>query len=411
MVLSEILKASFKIILECWWIIIPVALFFIFKKLRLQKARDGVVEAIKWVLLEIKIPQEVQKTPKAMEQIFAGLHGVKGGKEHFSFEIISKGGDLHFLVRAPEEYRNIVEAQFYAQYPSAEISEVEDYVDLVPSKIPSKDHDIWGTELILSKEDAYPIKSYLYFFEESKEEERIDPLASLTEILASLTPEEHIWIQILIRPANDDWVKEGTKLVEKLTGKEVKATKKGLVFEEANSWLEAVIEGLDSFFFGPKEPAKKEEKKKDAISQLTSGEKEVISAVENNIAKLGFETSIRIVYWAKSDIFSGASKAAIIGAFKQFNTQNLNGFKPNDNITPSVDGLFKQRREFYRKINIINNYQKRHFPHFDFSSRGFVFNTEELATIFHAPSTMVKTGTISRVEAKKASPPAFLPTE
>ena len=32
--------------------------------------------SLKWVLLEIRPPREVRKSPKAMEQVFAGLHGV-----------------------------------------------------------------------------------------------------------------------------------------------------------------------------------------------------------------------------------------------------------------------------------------------------------------------------------------------
>jgi len=422
-------KIALDILQEYWWIIAPVALFFIFKSLWLDYVQTKYINSLKWTLLEIKIPKEVQKTPKAMEQIFAGLHGTesnpnfvekwfKGEIPHwFGLEIVGRGGQLHFLIRTQEKFRNLVEAQVYAQYPDAEISEVEDYVTDLPQKIPSDDYDVWGTELVLTKEDAYPIRTYSYFFEEAKEEERIDPLASLSETLSHLSPKEHIWIQILISPTGNEWKEEGEKLVEKLIGKKVKTTPKGLVLEEAHGWFEAIKETLHEFFFGPAGPSSvtkeggKEQSIENLMLYLTPGQKEVVSAIEKNISKLGFKTLIRFIYWSKSDVFSKANVAAVIGSFKQFNTQNLNGFKPNGKISPSIDYFFKNRRNFYRKVKVLENYKKRCFPYRDFKGRGFVFNTEELATIHHLPGKIVEAPAMPRIEAKRAGPPSGLPIE
>lgn len=426
--MAETFKLVLKIFLEYWWFIPPVALFFIFRGLQLDYVRTKYINSLKWILLEIKIPKEVVKTPKAMEQIFAGLHGTEGSPnfiekwfkgevpDWFSLEIIGKGGDVHFLIRTLEDYRNLVEAQVYAQYPDAEIAEVEDYTNALPKNIPSDDYDIWGTELLLIKEDAYPIRTYPYFFEEAKEEERIDPLASLSEILSSLSPDEHIWIQILISATDDKWKEDGEKLVEKLIGKKVKVGKKGMILEEAHGWVDATRESLNDLFFGPskaKETSRKHEERpiENLMMYLTPGQREVVSEIEKNIAKLGFNTLIRFIYWAKADVFSGANKAAVIGAFKQFNTQNLNGFKKNSKISPSLDYWFVKRREFYRKVSVLNNYKKRYFPHQGFSKRGFVLNTEELATIYHIPGKIVAAPTMPRIEAKKGGPPAGLPTQ
>ncbi len=422
-------KIAFKVLLEYWWIIAPVALFFIFKELWLDYIQTKYLNSIKWTLLEIKIPKEVQKTPKAMEQVFAGFHGIHSNPDFIekwfkgkvqlwlSLEAISDGGQIHFLIRTPEKFRNLVEAQLYAQYPDAEISEAEDYVNTLPSKIPSNDYDIWGTELLLTKEDAYPVRTYPYFFEEAKEEERTDPMASLSEVLGSLTPKEHIWIQFLIAPTGDKWKKDGEKLVEKLIGKKVKITERGMMLGEAHSWLDATMETLHELFFGPISPQKtskesrKEQSMENLMSYLTPGQREVVSAIEKNIAKIGFQTLIRFVYWAESSIFSKANTAAIIGTFKQFNTQNLNGFKPNKKISPSIDYFFKNRRNFYRKVRVFNNYKKRYFPFKGFSKRGFIFNTEELATVYHIPGKIVEVSAMPRIEAKKGSPPSQLPTE
>ena len=425
-------KIVFKVILEVvgdyWWIIIPIVLFFIFKELWLYYIRVKFIGSLKWVLLEIKIPKEVQKTPKAMEQIFAGLLGIDKtpnfvekwfkGKMNgwFSLEIIGKGGEIHFLIRTLEKYRNLVEAQVYAQYPDSEIAEVEDYVAALPSKIPSENYDAWGTELILAKDDAYPIRTYPYFFEEAKEEERIDPLASLSEILSNITPNEHIWIQVLVSPANEEWKEKGEKLVEKLIGRKVEFSKKGLILEEAHGWFEALKDGLYDLFSSPskveQDYRKPQERPLESLMlYLSPGQREVISAIENNIAKLGFNTLIRFVYWSRADAFIGSNKAAVIGAFKQFNTLNLNGFKPNNKTKTYINYFFKKRREFYRKVKILNNYKRRYFPHWRFFRRGFVLNIEELASIYHIPGKIVEAPTMPRIEAKKGSPPSGLPTE
>ena len=420
-------NTALDIVLEYWWVVAPVALFFILRDMWLNYARTKEINSSEWTLLEIKAPKEVEKTPMAMEQILSGLHGVETsptftekwfkGKTapYFSVEIINKQEGAHFLIRTKKEFRNLVEAQIYAQHPEAEIFEVEDYIEDLPSKIPNKNYNVWGTELILTKEDAYPIRTYPCFFEDAKKvEERVDPLSSLSEILSYLTPYENIWIQILISPTKDAWKKEGKKLVDKLIGRENESSKKrGIAMEEAHVWAEALQQGIGSLFWGPSD--KGENSKKELIKKsthiLSSGEKDVISSIEKNISKLGFKTIIRFLYWGRSDVFSGANKAAVIGVFKQFNTQNLNGFKPNKKITPGGGHFFKNRREFSSKMKLISNYKNRYFPIEGFSKRGFIFNTEELATIYHIPGKPVQSPAISRVEAKKSGPPTGLPIQ
>jgi hypothetical protein len=153
-------------LLSLWWIYLLLFLFFLAKDLWLKQARQKFFQEIDWVLLEVKPPREIKKTPRAMEQFFAGLHGIQRTpnwkernlegqvQEWFSLEIVSQSGEIHFFIRTPSMYRNLVEAQVYAQYPEAEITQVDDYVHSVPLDIPNEDYDLWGTELILVKEDV-----------------------------------------------------------------------------------------------------------------------------------------------------------------------------------------------------------------------------------------------------------------
>lgn len=424
--LPDILNIYKIILLGYWWIWLPVALFLILKIIWLNYVVGEYLKSIKWKLLEINFPSEALKSPKAMEQIFSGLHAVEKKPKWkdryfkgelppwFSLEIVGDGGKMRIYIRTPEKYKNLVESQVYAQYPDVEINEVEDYINNLPFGIPSKDYDMWGTELILIQPDAYPIRTYPFFFQEREAEERTDPIAGLFEYLSSLDQDEHVWMQILISPVDDGWKKEAEALVGKILGKEVKSSsKKGgqlLIVKETVSWIEALMRGILDFFFGHTEPAKTEEKKVENLAAyLSPGQKEVVSAVEANVAKLGFRTMVRYFYWAHKDVFSKDKTSAIGGFFKQFNTQNLNGFKPNKLISPGRGRIFKKRRESAQKKYIINLYKKRQFI-FHRPKRGFVFNTEELATIFHIPIKYVKVERIPRVEAKKGGPPSKLPT-
>lgn len=406
-----------------WWIIAPVALFLFLNKYWLAYMTKKYLMGLKWIILEVRFPREVAKTPKAMEQFFAGLHAalkklkkkdryLKGElPPWFSIEILGHGGEIHFFIRTEEKYRNLVESHLYAQYPQTEISEVDDYVSSIPAGTPTNDFDAWGTELILEKEDAYPIRTYPIFFEDKEAEERTDPLAGLFEFLSSLNPKESIGIHVLISPTDDNWKKAGEKLVGKLIGREVKADKKKglMIVEEGKGWISAFGTGIAEFFgFGVS--ASTEAKKVDSMTPyLSPGQKEIVASIEKNIAKIGFKTMIRFLYWAPKDIFSKEQPTVAAGFFRQFNTQNLNGFTTNKKSTPGRGKIFKRKREPGQRRFFVGIFKKRFFPGHKIKTRGFIFNIEELATIFHVPGTFVEAEKLSKVGAKKGSPPGELP--
>src|SRR3989344_5539427 len=385
----DIFYAIIKIFLGLWWLWLPVVLIALFIELWTKHLKTTAIKALKWTFLEVKVSRDIEKSPKSMEQIFSGLHGIitrikfldkywKGKvQEWFSFEIAGIDGAVYFFIRTPEQFRNLVEAQIHAQYPDAEISEVLDYAGPIAKKVPSKTYDIGGAELILEKDDFYPIRTYP-FFEEKEEERRVDPMASFLEILSKLKAGENILIQYLMKPtAEKEWKERGQEFINNLI--------KGILVYPI--WGE-----------------KKKEESKASVANLTTGEKALIEAIENKMAKLAFKACIRFAYIARSDIFSRANMAAINGAFKQFNTVNMNAFKSNGKAGTSADPPFKKRKEFLKKQKFIERYANRKWP-----KKDFILNIEELATIYHYPILTVLTPTMRRVESKKAEPPVSLP--
>jgi len=397
----------------------------------------------KWILLEIKPPKEILKPFRAMENIFSVLWGVYDAPNWremwcegelpnapywISFEIASLGGKIHFYMRILEPWRDMVESTIYSQYPEAEISLVDDYTKNVPQDVPNKDWNLYSEDYSFMKDDAYPIKTYSAFFEErpevTKEEKRLDPLDSLLEGLAKLTPAEQFWFQIVAAPitnADIPWITRGKKLANKIAKRPSEKKPKPMWQEAA----EVLISGK------PTAPPQKEEGLVAPELRMTPGEREILKGVENKISKQGFKTWIRIVYLYKRDATHRHGNHKIVRSyFNQFMSENLNTLVFWGPSRTRIHYWLRNRRLYLRKRKNFRNYVLRlpslyprtmsGEPRFSFGimPRGpgirgtIILNSEELATIYHFPAKItVLAPDIKPVGAKKGGPPPGLPVE
>ncbi len=206
------------------------------------------------ILLEIKLPREIMKSPLATEVALATLlqsggistkyaRNFKGALPAYSsLEIASLEGIIHFYVRIHKKFKTLVETNFYAQYPGIEIVEADDYTKRIRYHHLSKDVSIWGESYKLgatwtpinpkngkaySKKgksepeddkdkykmpaDFLPIKTYVDFELEKnpKEEFKTDPITPLLEFMGSVGKGEYFWYQILVQ---DESVYNGSKM-------------------------------------------------------------------------------------------------------------------------------------------------------------------------------------------------------
>jgi hypothetical protein len=402
-----------------WWVFTPIILLGVFWDLFEIYAELKYLKSLEWVLLEVRIPKLILKTPKAMENIFSSLHAIATPMTWFdqtfngkvqnwlSLEIVGKDGGTHFYIRTLAAYRNFVEAQIYAQYTDAEIHEVKDYVMDIPQTIPDEEYDMWGAEFKLTKEDAYPIRTY-EDFEEMVEERRVDPMSSLTEFLAKLKSGEQMWLQFNFRPAPDSWKKEGEELVKQLTGK---GEKKKDINKEMMGHLGDIVSGFFDVLTTttPADPkaqaqkAQKDKKEQSQIAHLSPRQRDIVKEIEENISKLGFYTTVRMMYVAKKDSFFRTNIAGVVGFFKQFNTLDMNGFALNGNTITGARYFFTKSRTFMKKREMFRKYR------FRVISSPFVLNTEEIATVCHFPASAVFSPMLPKIEAKRGEPPAGLP--
>lgn len=404
--------AVWEIFIRGGWIVVLVLVVRTIYVNWIAKRRQAFLDSIEYSILAVDVPRENEQGPKAVEQIFAQLNSIESGpgdwreyyidgimKTPISLEIISMEGYIQFLIRVPKDYVDLAEAAIYSQYTDAEITEVQDYVEQMPLDYPSEEYELWGTELILQKDSAYPIKTYANFEDPTSEESFKDPMAAIMEVLSKIGMGEHIWMQILAVPAGDKWAEDARNLVKKMLGigVESKVTIVDKILEAPLIFLRWVHTNLWGDGDGSSDDSKE--------SRMSPGEVRAIGAIEDKIAKLGFETKFRIVYWAQQDVFSkGRGVAATIGAIKQFSTLNLNGFVPDKGAKTGGDGknLFASQRKMAKA------YLNRDFYT---GSKPFVLNTEEMATIFHFPMFTVKAPLLQRAQMKVSEAPAVLPTE
>lgn len=321
----------------------------------------------------LEIPRTNDKKELAAEQMLASLHGIlrtkreirfEGGmQDHISLEMVAIGQRIRFYIWTPKHLQPFVEGQIYAQYPTVQIHEQkEDYATR-----PLNQKVIYATELTLTDHETIPIKTFPSF--------EVDPLAAITATLAKLDEaDEEVWIQIMARPISDDWHRRGSKMIRRIQGGQGSLAGTGL--------------GLVGQAFGalvkPPEPDGKS-----AAPELSERDKTRIRSIEEKGTKLGYQVKIRIIYAGQTEHMAKLRMQAIHGAFKQFNTTNLNGFQ-------SKGGSFS--------VDKLAEYQARFFI-----DSGYILNIEELASLFHLPHTSVETPNIVWATTKTAEPPANIP--
>ncbi|TSC77344.1 MAG: hypothetical protein G01um101433_638 [Parcubacteria group bacterium Gr01-1014_33] len=420
-------------IVSLWWVWGGLILGLLAQSLWLAYAQDH-YRKYPVVLFELRIPREIRKTPRAMEQVFTTIQSIRNSAgnfeekwikgevpEVFSCEIASFGGEVHFYMRGPKRHENMVKAALYGQYPDIEVEEVEDYVDRMPrtfEELSNAGYNIFGNELTLSKRakdrtmlDMYPIRTYIDF-EAVDEIKELDPIAPLLELMGGIKPQEQVWLQIVLQPLVDEWpandyigrwLKKGEEEIDRIRRERGRST----IDPKTGAITFAIISPADQ---------------------------EILKAIDRTISKPAFWTVIRYIYIAPREIYSANfGQRGVYSALNQYAVETYNKFRHNYFAWTRTSMwyppyLLPKMRAFARRERIYRSYRRRKtyddklmgrlfdlkFFHLGiqlYSQKWrFVMNTEELATIFHMPTYLALTGPfIKRVEARKVGPPAGLP--
>lgn len=403
----DVLYLAIGIFFSLWPIWAPIVILNVAFNVWLTYVRRNWMKEQGGVLLEVRLPRDVAKTPAAMELVLNGIWEPSSpgsfidafweGKvrDWFSLEIVSLGGQVKFFIWALPRWKKIIETRIYAQYPEAEVFEVPDYAkDLHydPDKT-----TMFGITTKLVKADAYPINTYIEYElhkSDSKEQEQIvDPLTPIIEYLGSRKPGEFAAMQILIQAHRKEGILDGKIFVKPEWSKGIKDEIKKIIEKE----------GL----------IKPEKDKPASMMNVSDSQKDAIKAMERNAGKLAFDTMVRLLYIAPKDMADKTIAMGFIGSMRQFGSVNLNGIRPDKFMSvafPWQDFRDIKKKELQRTH--IDAYKKRSFfntPYKHLNGKPYILTTEELATIFHLPGAVATTPTLSRAPSKKAEAPANLP--
>lgn len=365
------------------------------------------------VLLHIELPAEVQKTPLAIELVLTALFN-SGGETTFiariwegkfravtTLEIASTGGRIGYYVHLRRAWKDVFEARLYGQFPEAQITEVDDYVTALGYH-PST-HELWGTEYKKSSPDAVPIRNYIDWGldkDPDKPEKQIDPLTSILELFSVLGPDEHMWFQIVMKARKkDEWYG-----FYKKTDSYVEGGKKAIedIFKEAVARAQSRV----------KDEQQKEAAAGRGVQLLSQPEKDRVEAIERNFSKLIFECGFRVMYIAKKDKFDGAKIGTIINFFVPFRYPNYNALGVTRGMQifdyPWQDYKGIRRRMIQRRMFFWHKHRAYFYVPYD--QVPVMMTTEELATLWHFPSSVVKTPGLVRVASRVGEAPPNLPT-
>ena len=267
---------------------LPIVLGIVFWRSYTGYKREIYInEKLDYDMLEINIPKDVFKSPKAMELVIEVLHHLGGGamswKNRFwdgavlypsSLEIVSIEGSIYFFIRCSKKLTALVKSTLYSQFPNAEINEVDDYTKYVPDYTQNEDSwSLYGADFKLARDNFIPIKTYVDYELDSAvgkldENQKIDPITPMLEFLGTLRAGEQIWIQFVIRA------------------------------DPFNSWREDANKKIQDIM-GRGKPISDDEPFQTV--KLTYAEQEMVKSIERNLSKPGFECVIRGLYLAKKE--------------------------------------------------------------------------------------------------------------
>ena len=321
---------------------------------------------------ERDLTEEVLSQAQVMYNIISstatkGFKSKVYGQRHMSFEIVARGGLVHYYAVVPLVLVDVIRQAVAAAYPSARLEEVTDAN--IFSKVGKMSGTIGG-EFTLKKSFVYPISTY--------QESKRDASRALLNALSSASREDGIGVQFLLRPAYDGWSKASESHIDGM--KKNKGKKKGLAGVAPLDIMEAL--------WKPPEGGDKDEAKSPEDKQLTSLEQAEVDAISEKTRYPAYEVLIRVVISSSTAARSQVLLKNIIAAFSLFDSPRNNGFKFS--LTRNVEEM-------------TTAYIMRFFPQ---EARSNILNSVEMATLFHLPgSSAIPTSQVKRQMSKQVDGP------
>ena len=307
------------------------------------------------------------------------------GQRHISFELVAHDGLIRYYVVVPTVLLETIKQAVVAAYPAARLEEVEE-INLFSSV--GKISGTVGGEFSLKKEYSFPIATY--------QESKRDAMRAILNALSSATREDGVGIQVMLRPANDDWLKTIEKRIKGIReGRRGASSGKSSSFSGGGDGLGYFVQLLEALWKPPSASDKPKDTNGATADKEVSGiDKAKIEAMEDKTRYAGYEVLIRVVASSSTSARSQILLGNVVSAFALFDSPTKNGFT----FTPAHD--IEQ---------FVTAYIFRFFPP---EMKSNILNTVELATIFHLPDqNSVPSSQVERQKFKQVDGPSEMMDE
>ena len=259
-------------------------------------------------------------------------------------EILVEKEVIKFILWVPSDHLMTVEKMIASFYTGAIVENIRQPKILEAGKY------FAGGEFTLTKDSVHPLKTYESF--------EADPMDSILSAFSNISRDEKVWIQILVEPLHENWLKKMRK-----TADDIKEGKKKL-------WFWWIIQKLrDS---GKKETSEKEQKeKKHSFSQ------QQLSDFDKKMDDELFRVKIRTIATSPDKQRPRKIIDDISRLFNQYNYIGLNTLKFNKAQDLQTFARHYSLRILYPDTSLLTNILK-----FNPST---VLNIKELSSIIHFP--------------------------
>lgn len=374
-----------------FFIVVFLAIYLIISLIR---GKGRVIRALNMFLFLVVVPkmsaEEKNKKPfkelvAVMEQFYASLSNFKEkgmrafiyGQPVFTFEMAvqNTGEEIAFYVACPRRLKDVMEKQIHGFFPLADVRPIDDYNIFNPQGVGV------GAYLFAGRGISLPFKTYQGL--------ETDPLNEIVNALSKLDSEgEGAAIQIVITPGKAKrWRKISLKIAREMQkGKHYNLSK----IRVDKNWLVFLVNFLSGSALFPKK-----ETPSLGPPSVTPLNTEIIKSLEGKANKVAYATNINLIVSAKISEQANQILLHLENAFAQFNGLNLNILKSSR--VAGARSLKKLLYDFSFRI-------------FD-SRRKIILSIEELASIYHFPTTEVETPKVKFIKSKQAAAPPNMPTQ
>ena len=299
--------------------------------------------------------QSMKQNIELMNQVYKNFYAIfdEGWKNKYfwnnsiSMEIVVEKEVIKFFLGVPEEHLVTVEKMISSFYVWAVVEHVKQ-----PKLLEAWKFFAWW-EFTLTKDSVYPLKTYESF--------EADPMDSILSAFSNIDRHEKVWIQILVEPLHESWLKKMRK-----TAEDVKEGRK-------STWIIWIIKKL--WELNPnseeKQSKREQEKHKHTFSQ------QQLSDFDKKMDDELFQVKMRTIATSPNKNRPKKIIEDISRLFNQYNYIGLNTIKFSKAKNLKKFAKNYVLRLFYDDKTLIESLT-------DFNKKT-ILNIKELSSIIHFP--------------------------